>query len=206
MQDGMAQTAIESAQAPTNAQPQAAHGADVAAKIDALERQVAKLKDENGNRRMAADAAAEEAARKDAEAGNYKTQADLLRAQLDELKPKLAMVDEAQEFMTATAREIDALKPTLPTYLQTAIDAAPSLKAKREIVSQYQAAQPQHTRGAPIPVANPASAQPDFAAALGNERLYDEAMRNHKTEFTAYIRGGARQVPQTSYDMRFQPK
>lgn len=124
----------------------------------AMQKEIAELRKESADRRIAAKTANEEAAKRAAEAGDFKALADQYRAQLEEIKPKLAIVDEAQEFMTATAREIDALKPTLPTYLQTAIDNAPTLKVKREIVAQWQAAQPQQPqRGAPIPVANPAA-------------------------------------------------
>jgi hypothetical protein len=126
--------------------------------VSRLEREVQELRKEAADRRIAAKQSAESAAQEAAKAGDYRKQAELYQQQLDELKPKLAMVDEAQEFMTASAREIDALKPTLPTYMQTAIDNAPSLKVKREIVAQYQAAQPQtQQRAQPIPAANPAN-------------------------------------------------
>jgi len=152
---------VQATSEPTTAAPVASVNPSTPA-IDpqsfaAMQKEIAELRKESADRRIAAKTANEEAAKRAAEAGDFKALADQYRAQLEEIKPKLAIVDEAQEFMNATAREIDALKPTLPTYLQTAIDNAPSLKVKREIISQYQAAQPQQPqRGAPIPVANPA--------------------------------------------------
>lgn len=169
------------AQPATSAQAhmqEAAHGVDLASHISALQKQVAELKSEAADRRIAAKTAAEEAAKKAAEAGDFRALADQYRAELDAMKPKLAILDEAQEFMTATAREIDSLKPTLPAYLQTAIDAASSLKAKREIVAQYQSTVTQ--RAAPIPAASPATSSRDlslndFASADDVRRVAQES-------------------------------
>ena len=186
MQDGMAQQAADGAQASTQTQPQTAHGGDLAVQLDSMRQEIAKLKDENGNRRLAAKTAEDAAAQAAADAGNYELQAKQYKAQLEELKPKLAMVDEAQEFMAATAREIDAIKATLPVYMQTAIDVAPTTKAKRDILSQYQSAnpltsQPRSTANPPAN-ANPASAPAiDFAAVVASQdvaRLDDAKKRD----------------------------
>jgi hypothetical protein len=196
-----------------NTNGSAALPSDVAARLarlDEIEGELKRVKDEAAQKRIAAKTERERAEKLAEEQGQFKALADSYKARIAELEPQLGPLQEqAQRWRAHEERERARVKTTresLPPHWQAALDAAGSLEAQQAILQAVDAesAGSKRTPAKAPPGGNPAAGSVDFAsldpAALKAAKLADpegwERVKAGMRRFT----GGA----STTFAMRQQ--
>lgn len=171
-----------------NTNGSAALPGDVAARLarlDEIEGELKRVKDEAAQKRIAAKQERERAEKLAEEQQNFKVLADSLKARIAELEPQLGPLEEqAKRWRAHEERErqrVKAMRESLPPHWQAALDAAGSLEAQQAVLQAIEAesASGKRTPAKAPPGGAPAAGAVDFAqvasdpAALKAAKLAD---------------------------------
>lgn len=196
-----------------NTNGSAALPGDVAARLarlDEIEGELKRVKDEAAQKRIAAKQERERAEKLAEEQQNFKVLADSLKARIAELEPQLGPLEEqAKRWRAHEERErarVKATRETLPQHWQAALDAAGSLEAQQAVLQAIEAesAGGKRTPAKAPPGGNPAAGAVDFAqvandpAALKAAKIADPSGWER---FKASMRRGS-SAANTTFAMR----
>jgi hypothetical protein len=198
-----------------NTNGSAALPSDVAARLarlDEIEGELKRVKDEAAQKRIAAKTERERAEKLAEEQGQFKALADSYKARIAELEPQLGPLEEqAKRWRAHEERErqrVKAMRESLPAHWQAALDAAGSLEAQQAILQAVDAesASGKRTPAKAPPGGNPAAGAVDFAM-VANDPAALKAAKLADPQGWERVKAGMRRVAgvgNTTFAMRQQ--
>lgn len=183
--------------------------ADLAARLDQLEKENKALRDESAAKRVKAREATLAAEKLAEEQGQHKALAESLKQRIGELEP---LENDAKAWRAHLEREsarLAKVREGLPVHWQQALDASPSLDGKQAILSAYEAERATSPTGkqparAPVPGNPPGAASTDWAQIASDPKALREAKERDPSGWSTFVSkvsgGGARIL--TSFERR----